>query len=39
MLGCDNSQGYYLGRPMPVEKLEAWLRAWSGVSTNAPAAR
>ncbi|MCL5060853.1 MAG: EAL domain-containing protein [Candidatus Thermoplasmatota archaeon] len=26
MLGCDSSQGYFMGRPMPVEKLEAWLR-------------
>ena len=35
MLGCDCSQGYFMGRPMPAEKLAAWLResAWS----NAPA--
>jgi diguanylate cyclase (GGDEF)-like protein len=39
MLGCDNSQGYFLGRPMPVEKLEPWLQAWSGVWTTPPAAR
>ncbi|MDQ1315366.1 MAG: hypothetical protein QG662_1475 [Pseudomonadota bacterium] len=39
MLGCDNSQGYFMGKPMPAEKLEAWLQAWHGVSTNAPAAR
>jgi diguanylate cyclase (GGDEF)-like protein len=26
ILGCDSSQGYFMGRPMPVEKLEAWLR-------------
>ncbi len=26
MLGCDSSQGYLMGRPMPAEKLEAWLR-------------
>jgi EAL domain-containing protein (putative c-di-GMP-specific phosphodiesterase class I) len=26
VLGCDRSQGYYMGRPMAVEKLEAWLR-------------
>jgi diguanylate cyclase (GGDEF)-like protein len=25
ILGCDSSQGYLMGRPMPVEKLEAWL--------------
>ena len=33
MLGCDCSQGYFMGRPMPAEKLEAWLResAWSNV--------
>lgn len=26
ILGCDYSQGYLMGRPMPVEKLDAWLR-------------
>ncbi|WP_059752013.1 putative bifunctional diguanylate cyclase/phosphodiesterase [Thiobacillus denitrificans] len=37
MLGCDCSQGYFMGRPMPVEKLEAWLResTWSNVPTVA----
>ena len=41
ILGCDNSQGYFMGKPMPAEKLEAWLQAsaWSGVWTNALAAR
>ncbi len=24
-LGCDNAQGYYIGRPMPVDETEAWL--------------
>jgi diguanylate cyclase (GGDEF)-like protein len=33
MLGCDCSQGYFMGRPMPAEKLAAWLQesAWSNV--------
>jgi diguanylate cyclase len=26
-LGCDNVQGFYLGRPMPPADLEAWLGA------------
>ena len=26
MLGCDQSQGYFMGRPMPAERLDAWLR-------------
>jgi EAL domain-containing protein (putative c-di-GMP-specific phosphodiesterase class I) len=41
ILGCDNSQGYFMGKPMPAGKLEAWLQAsaWSGVWTNALAAR
>ncbi|HJX57550.1 MAG TPA: EAL domain-containing protein, partial [Thiobacillus sp.] len=41
ILGCDNSQGYFMGKPMPAEKLEAWLQAsaGSGVWTNALAAR
>ncbi len=25
ILGCDQSQGYYMGSPMSVEKLDAWL--------------
>ena len=41
ILGCDNSQGYFMGKPMPAEKLEAWLQAsaWSGGWTNALTAR
>jgi diguanylate cyclase (GGDEF)-like protein len=41
ILGCDCSQGYFMGRPMPVEKLEAWLQesAWSRIETGALAAR
>jgi diguanylate cyclase (GGDEF)-like protein len=37
MLGCDCSQGYFMGRPMPIEKLGAWLResTWSNVPTVA----
>ncbi|MHB1401269.1 MAG: putative bifunctional diguanylate cyclase/phosphodiesterase [Thiobacillus sp.] len=36
ILGCDRSQGYFMGEPMPAEKLEAWLQAsaWSGVCTS-----
>ncbi|MDP3123946.1 MAG: EAL domain-containing protein, partial [Thiobacillus sp.] len=26
ILGCDTSQGFFMGRPMPVDKLETWLR-------------
>lgn len=35
ILGCDCSQGYFMGRPMPVEKLAAWLQEseWAGVET------
>jgi predicted signal transduction protein with EAL and GGDEF domain len=25
-LGCDTAQGYYMARPMPADKLEAWMR-------------
>jgi EAL domain-containing protein (putative c-di-GMP-specific phosphodiesterase class I) len=24
-LGCDNAQGYYIGRPMPLDELGRWL--------------
>ncbi|MEK6664488.1 MAG: EAL domain-containing protein [Pseudomonadota bacterium] len=36
ILGCDCSQGYFMGRPMPAEKLDAWLQEseWSRVSTS-----
>src|SRR5260221_703311 len=27
-LGCDLAQGYYVGRPMPGERLPAWFGAW-----------
>ena len=25
LMGCDRAQGYYMGKPMPVEELERWL--------------
>jgi EAL domain-containing protein (putative c-di-GMP-specific phosphodiesterase class I) len=33
ILGCDCSQGYFMGRPMPADQLEAWLQqsAWSRI--------
>ncbi len=27
-LGCDQHQGYYYGKPMPVAALENWIEAW-----------
>lgn len=27
-LGCDEGQGYFIGRPMPAEQFMDWLRAW-----------
>jgi diguanylate cyclase (GGDEF)-like protein len=37
ILGCDCSQGYFMGKPMPVEKLETWLQesAWARVAADA----
>ena len=29
ILGCDQSQGYWMGKPMPAEKLLVWLSEWS----------
>src|SRR5207247_385643 len=26
-LGCDEAQGYFLARPLPVEDVESWLAA------------
>jgi diguanylate cyclase len=31
--GCDEIQGYFLARPMPVTELEAWLRAVPDTGT------
>jgi len=27
-LGCDEGQGYYIGRPMPEDQLMGWLAQW-----------
>ncbi|CAN5530651.1 EAL domain-containing response regulator [soil metagenome] len=27
-IGCDLAQGYFIGRPMPLEKVESWLADW-----------
>lgn len=32
MMGCDLMQGYYIGRPMPLEGLKSYLSAGTGVS-------
>ena len=41
ILGCDCSQGYFMGRPMPVDKLEAWLweSTWSKAASGTVYAR
>lgn len=28
-LGCDEAQGYFIGKPMPGAELAAWLRKWN----------
>jgi diguanylate cyclase len=27
-LGCDQGQGYFMSRPMPIEQLPDWLARW-----------
>ena len=27
-IGCDQAQGYFIGRPMPAERLSEWLDTW-----------
>ncbi len=29
-LGCEQAQGYYIGKPMPADEIPAWLDAWRG---------
>jgi len=38
--GCDSSQGYYMSRPLPEEKLMQWLEEsrWSQMSQSSTAA-
>jgi EAL domain-containing protein (putative c-di-GMP-specific phosphodiesterase class I) len=28
-LGCDEGQGYWIGRPMAPEEIESWMKSWS----------
>ncbi|MCZ6488397.1 MAG: EAL domain-containing protein, partial [Gammaproteobacteria bacterium] len=27
-LGCDQVQGFFVARPMPIDELCVWLRSW-----------
>ena len=37
-LGCNVAQGYFLSRPVPAEKLQAWLEERRGESAGGEAA-
>lgn len=28
-LGCDEGQGYWIGKPMPPEEIASWMKSWS----------
>ncbi|MCP4078112.1 MAG: EAL domain-containing response regulator [Gammaproteobacteria bacterium] len=28
-LGCDEGQGFWMGKPMPAEEVETWIASWS----------
>ncbi len=34
-LGCGVAQGYYIGRPMPPQKLPDWIRKYTASSAAA----
>ena len=38
-MGCDKLQGFLVSRPLPEDRLEAWLLARTGVRSAAPGAR
>jgi EAL domain-containing protein (putative c-di-GMP-specific phosphodiesterase class I) len=31
---CDFAQGYYMGRPMPANKFDEWLKEWRAKSPS-----
>jgi diguanylate cyclase (GGDEF)-like protein len=33
--GCERAQGFYLSKPMPAAKFEAWLRDWERLANEA----
>jgi hypothetical protein len=37
--GCDQAQGYYIARPMPVEELELLWRSTGGIAPGVVARR
>ncbi len=37
-LGCDEAQGYHMGRPMPMAELAGWAARWAELNAAAPAA-
>jgi len=36
-MGCDTAQGYLISRPLPADRLDAWLAAW--LAAHAPDGR
>jgi EAL domain-containing protein (putative c-di-GMP-specific phosphodiesterase class I) len=34
-LGCDSAQGYWMGRPMPVDEFLPWLKQWRPLEVAA----
>ncbi|MFT4102649.1 MAG: hypothetical protein QM674_16765 [Burkholderiaceae bacterium] len=35
-LGCHAMQGYYFAKPMPIERVEAYLSRGSGIDARSP---
>lgn len=36
LLGCDEMQGYYFSRPLPIEELEVWIDEYETDGKNVP---
>lgn len=39
LMGCDMIQGYFVSRPLPAERIDAFLAAWEERRASLPVTR